>query len=148
MTGHGLKQGDKIIITGWGNIGRDHSPFGLNEVLELVGNADCPAPRFNNGTREHGVNLTSRTWLKTKVVRHKHADLIIAWANGAEIEYNSDRRGCWEVRGTPQWLGSVEYRIKPEKSQAELDKEASIAKMEKSIKEMQTELAKIKGEIK
>lgn len=46
--------------------------------------------------------------------RHKHADVIIAWANGAEIEIkNAD--GEWEpMVYTPTWENWREYRIKPE----------------------------------
>lgn len=45
---------------------------------------------------------------------HKHAELIKAWADGAEIEvrelYNTD----WGVTGLPMWRDYFEYRIKPE----------------------------------
>jgi len=46
--------------------------------------------------------------------RHNHADVIIAWANGAEIEIkNAD--GEWEPQVyTPTWENWREYRIKPE----------------------------------
>ena len=43
--------------------------------------------------------------------RHKHADLIHAWADGAEIEiFNC---GKWVVVQHPTFSGSLEYRIKP-----------------------------------
>jgi hypothetical protein len=44
-------------------------------------------------------------------MRHKHADLIHAWADGAEIEiFNC---GQWVVVQHPTFSGSLEYRIKP-----------------------------------
>jgi len=44
-------------------------------------------------------------------MRHKHADLIHAWAEGAEIEiFNC---GKWVVVQHPTFSGSLEYRIKP-----------------------------------
>ena len=44
---------------------------------------------------------------------HKHAELIKAWADGAEIEYEYD--GEWFICfGNPAWQTNVEYRIKPE----------------------------------
>lgn len=46
------------------------------------------------------------------MARHKHADLIIAWANGAEIEYK--RNDCWVNILTPNWSNVDEYRVKPE----------------------------------
>ena len=44
---------------------------------------------------------------------HKHAELIKAWADGAEIEYNHSIKG-WTVMETPNWIPSGQYRIKPE----------------------------------
>ena len=44
---------------------------------------------------------------------HKHAALIKAWADGAEIEY-CDLDAPWHIRSNPNWLGRGEYRIKPE----------------------------------
>jgi len=46
-------------------------------------------------------------------MRHKHADLIIAWANGAQIEYKNALKVWMEV-DSPEWISWVEYRIKPE----------------------------------
>jgi len=46
--------------------------------------------------------------------RHNHADVIIAWANGAEIE-RKNACGEWEPEVyTPTWENWREYRIKPE----------------------------------
>lgn len=44
---------------------------------------------------------------------HVHADLIKAWADGAEIQYRN-RRGEWEDVGpVVSWLNNSDYRIKP-----------------------------------
>ena len=44
--------------------------------------------------------------------QHKHAALIHAWAEGAEIQFrNSD--GGWTDNQTPSWEKGKEYRIKP-----------------------------------
>lgn len=45
--------------------------------------------------------------------RHKHADVIIAWAEGAEIEFKVQATGDWRKTDTPSWLEGWEYRIKP-----------------------------------
>jgi hypothetical protein len=43
--------------------------------------------------------------------RHKHADIIIAWANGEDIQVlNLDG---WECVSNPWWSEYAEYRIKP-----------------------------------
>jgi len=44
---------------------------------------------------------------------HKHAELIKAWADGAEIEVK-DSNGIWDKVHTPTWGIPSEYRIKPE----------------------------------
>jgi len=44
---------------------------------------------------------------------HKHAALIKAWADGAEIEVERILYG-WVNAPTPQWLEQAVYRIKPE----------------------------------
>jgi len=51
-------------------------------------------------------------------MRHKHADLIHAWAEGAEIEGRSYLGDAWvSLAGcdTVMWAKDSEYRIKPEK---------------------------------
>ena len=42
---------------------------------------------------------------------HKHKDLIIAWANGALIEYRQGN--VWLSTASPWWEESVDYRIEP-----------------------------------
>jgi hypothetical protein len=47
-------------------------------------------------------------------MKHKHADLIHAWADGAEIQrYNPYTE--WETERFPNWNPDNKYRIKPEK---------------------------------
>ena len=43
---------------------------------------------------------------------HKHAELIKAWADGAEIEIWNDY--AWIYAPFPAWSPNREYRIKPE----------------------------------
>jgi hypothetical protein len=45
---------------------------------------------------------------------HKHAELIKAWADGAEIESRYDSTFPWRVCSPPQWYNDQEYRIKPQ----------------------------------
>lgn len=47
---------------------------------------------------------------------HLHAEVIIAWANGAEIEYsNAHYPSEWREieNGTPSWSEHFQYRVKP-----------------------------------
>ena len=45
---------------------------------------------------------------------HKHAECIIAWAQGAEIEFRQATHHLWETTTKPSWNVNTEYRIKPE----------------------------------
>lgn len=46
----------------------------------------------------------------TQNKQHKHADLIHAWADGAEIQWKDCDK--W-IDCYPKWLNGHEYRIKP-----------------------------------
>jgi len=46
---------------------------------------------------------------------HKHAELIKAWADGAEIECRIDEHDSWVQFANPNWNNEFEYRIKPDK---------------------------------
>ena len=47
--------------------------------------------------------------------RHKWADLIHEWAEGAEIEYFQEGFNTWLLATSPTFSESTKYRIKPEK---------------------------------
>jgi hypothetical protein len=47
----------------------------------------------------------------------KHADLIHAWADGAEIQYLHHDEGIWTDCLCPAWLADHQYRIKPKAPQ-------------------------------
>lgn len=44
---------------------------------------------------------------------HKHAEVIKAWADGAEVQY-LDGINSWIDAANPQWDDYTQYRIKPE----------------------------------
>lgn len=46
-------------------------------------------------------------------MRHKHADLIHAWADGQQIQFRLPN-GTWANTDSPNWQDINEYRIKPE----------------------------------
>ena len=45
---------------------------------------------------------------------HKHAELIKAWADGAEVEYLPSESTKWRPFTLPLWDGNGDYRIKSE----------------------------------
>ena len=46
--------------------------------------------------------------------QHKHAELIKAWADGAEIESFSPLAKEWKYVPFPRWAVNTCYRIKPD----------------------------------
>ena len=73
---------------------------------------------------------------------HKHAELIKAWADGADIQAFSTWGGEWQdtVRA-PSWHIDTQYRIKPVKS----DKDIQIEALEAQAKQLATDIAKLKS---
>lgn len=51
---------------------------------------------------------------KEKKIPHVHAEVIKAWADGAEIESQHRAGGEWVQTTRPGWLPEYNYRIKPE----------------------------------
>lgn len=47
-------------------------------------------------------------------MKRKHADLIHAWADGAQIQLLSVIHARWDDVENPRWRDDYEYRIKPE----------------------------------
>lgn len=46
---------------------------------------------------------------------HKYAEVIKAWADGAEIEMREENSsGSWIPNDRPHWEPRIEYRVKPE----------------------------------
>jgi hypothetical protein len=48
------------------------------------------------------------------MTKHKHADLIYKWADGAQIQWYDDYSKQWKDSPQPAWDEGYEYRIKPE----------------------------------
>ena len=69
----------------------------------------CNASNWHNSLIERPKQIEQPT-----TERHIHADLIIAWANGATIQYKRNATGKWiDVDSNPLWSNWTEYRIKP-----------------------------------
>jgi hypothetical protein len=47
-------------------------------------------------------------------MRHKHADMIHAYAEGAEIQFWSETSKVWEDIANPSFNELAKYRIKPQ----------------------------------
>ena len=47
-------------------------------------------------------------------MKHKHAELIKAWADGAQIQWLDSNCNWCNIACTPSWSIETTYRIKPE----------------------------------
>jgi len=51
-------------------------------------------------------------------MKHKHYDMIVAWAEGKQIQNLNENTGEWQdLIAPPHWLKTFQYRIKPEEKQ-------------------------------
>jgi hypothetical protein len=46
--------------------------------------------------------------------KHKHCEVITAWAQGATIETYMKTTGVWHVTRNPLWDKNRQYRVKPQ----------------------------------
>jgi hypothetical protein len=75
---------------------------------------------------------------------HKHAELIKAWADGANIECLQSYNGRWHIIDAPMWGIHNEYRIKPDAA-VKSDKDIQIEALEKQAKQLAADIAKLKS---
>jgi hypothetical protein len=109
---------------------------------------------FSSGDYVHTVDsiegdkiwfVESKTWLSSGLQLafghpedtskyHKHHDLIIQWAKGAEIEFYSETFYGWLATDTPYWNPDSKYRIAPPTPQTDAER---IAELEARVKELE-----------
>jgi len=135
--------GNKYIITS-GSSKHDKYPHrakGL--ILTALYDDGSDSPRFtlpDGMTDSHGdawtyFNVAQVEPYVDNRKHHKHRDLIIAWANGDEIECMNDA-GKWSRSTHPTWRIYRSYRIKPSEP-TELEKlEAKYKELGDAIKEL------------
>lgn len=141
-----FKVGDrvKVVTSGYG-----FSPDQLGEIVTIsrkgasyMDGVDGYFIEESIGNGEHGIICGVNSF---KFVRsahpnppHRHAELIKAWADGAEIElkgFNNE----WKLMGGQSiaWFNSSTYRIKPTKSAKDI-----------KLEELQVQAQKLADEIK
>jgi hypothetical protein len=119
---HKFKVGDKVK-----RVNAGENSVILNGVISKVGyvngRGDIRVVGFNGIYRDSQWELASTT------KPHKHCEMIKAWADGAVIEVlmGGDR---WVLAYQPSWKRGFTYRVKPEKTEAELEKESIIKEMD------------------
>jgi hypothetical protein len=106
-----FKAGDRVVRTGCSD-----GVFGM-----FKGSTYTVKYVHSNGWIElENLPLPYGTWnpayFELAANRHKHADLIIAWANGAKIQSSGKLTpDVWHDIDSPTWWDGINYRVKPEK---------------------------------
>lgn len=103
------------------------SEFKVGDLVEIINPDNNPdverlvGQRFKIYDIKHGSVLRGESdyWSfkylkKVNNKRHKHADLMIAYANDCGLVIESLFGNVWFVVTTPSWCEEKEYRIKPE----------------------------------
>lgn len=134
-----FKAGDKVRLLGGGKFSNGSEVCTVDRVCKTVVGAEVWLRETGSWCREH------RLMLDHPNPPHKHAELIKAWADGAEIQYLGlgDMWKGFRDGDQPTWSLYANYRIKPaeptakEKAQVELeDLKKQVAKLESTIEGM------------
>lgn len=116
-----------------------------NRPLGYVGYVTAVLSTGDICVDEEGVTSSHWKLEEDTSKRRPHYDLIIAWANGAEIECRFSSNTSWSSIKNPGWLENFEYRIKlinPE----ERELEQHISDMYKQLADAKKRLKEIAGE--
>ena len=131
-----FKVGDKVerIVDFAGDC-----PVGTVTTVKVVGeNRDLIVSGF------HGYYMAKNFKLAHQYPNppNKHAELIKAWADGADVEFFYF--GKWIPLDKAQWLYKFEYRIKPQRSDKDIQKDAQIERLEQQALDLANEIKKLK----
>lgn len=127
--------------------------FKVGDILSIVSNEESVSPKFVNqeGYSNFFVlpesleeRFKSELIVEQEVSNniypnppHKHAAIIAEWIKGAEIEYYDKNFKLWVSARTPTWSENLEYRVKPQKS----EKDIQIEKLEAELEELETSVS-------
>lgn len=131
-----FKVGDKVVC-----VDADRNNYidvgGTYEVLSVTSRGDVYISNGSNTIGWYNECLfelaTPKVSYPTPNPPHKHRDLIIAWANGAEIEHFNTCYDRWQRCASPSWNSEDQYRIKPSKSEKQILKEELQAKAQELL---------------
>ena len=141
-----FKVGDKVIV---------HKPskscFSTDYVCWVDEMNSCAGNTYTIDSIDgvyHTLNTIAGGWSFSEewldlafTTSHVHCELIKAWADGAEIEAYSVCKGECIPQSYPSWHAIHEYRIRPNKT----DKELQIEKLELQAKQLAEDISKLKG---
>ena len=144
---HGFKVGDEVRVlvkSAFGDV--EVGTVGVITRVKLNGavHVGDSAYGYFYGTSGGELELVTPKYPNPP---HKHAELITAWADGADIEYqvpNNASYGCtWFTVPYPSWIIDKLYRIKPAKP-VKSDKDIQIEKLEQQAIDLAAAISKLK----
>lgn len=136
-----FKKGDRVKRFKHKDARLPHNGMQIGDVDTVVRVYDWgTALELESFGRGHSIRCFERVTPAYPNPPHKHAELIKAWADGAEIEffYRVDKK--WRSVDEPFWECDVEYRIKPSNPNAE-----KIAEIETTISQLQQQVKELKN---
>lgn len=82
--------------------------FDLKPIIRSV-----PLHELDNANSSPGYNriLNRRCRFQIQPVKHKHYDAIVAFANGAKLEYRAEPGDTWERIENPSFSERFDYRV-------------------------------------
>ncbi len=125
--------------------------FGAGEVFTVLDISSCTGSmklsEIPNSWSQKRFSLAEDT-----SNYYKHYDLVIAWMQGREVQYQRDD-GKWSTLHTsdkslvvPPFHKPSEYRIKPEPCPKEDKLTSLVSKLEEQLKEAQEQLKEMRNE--
>lgn len=155
MSKHNLKVGDTVRVLVQANFG--DVQVGTVDVITAVNDngSVCVGTGPDNQQVYVGTGPANKFYGKAGGILelvttaytnppHKHAELIKAWADGADIEYRGVSYG-WYYAASPKWYVHDTYRIKP--APVKSDKDIQIEKLEQQAIDLAAAISKLKGTI-
>jgi len=113
-----FKIGDKVRRIKSEHGGMQVNDIGTVKFVTSSGAIELQERAYNVKMWDNAFNVThdaDNFELVESPARHPHADTIIAWVNGAKIQYKSYDNN-WYDHGpsAPIWNECIEFRVKPE----------------------------------
>ena len=106
-----FKVGDRVKLKSGSTFPNGEYTWEIREIRSVV-------VYFEGGTSCH-INQLELVYPNPP---HKHRDLIIEWANGADIQIWSAVESKWLDNQPPHWYEVRRYRVKPKKSERDIER--------------------------
>lgn len=139
----GLEIGDGIVITGFTeNSCTEDITLGKKYIIVDVGDDNDIGSTFVDDDGDERLIQYFKYNVCENSLRRPHADLIIDWANGAIIQYCSERSDeDWRdvADNKPKWFDDTKYRVKPPARVEYDDKSYIKSEFEDAIKDLESE---------